>query len=141
MVLVDNLIREFNNEGITYCHWKSNIDLTQAISGDMDLDLLVARDSLQKAESILSKSGFKQAVVRWGTNSAGITHYYKFDPLSGGFTHVHLFSKVLTGESFVKSHLLPFDVMLIQNARFVRQIRVTSKSAELILFTLRMYIK
>ena len=141
MTSIQKLIEELNASKIRYCHWKSNIDLTQAISGDMDLDLLVARDSLQKAKSILSKSGFKQAVVRWGANSAGITHYYKFDPLSGGFTHVHLFSKVLTGESFVKSHLLPFDVMLIQNARFVGQIRVTSKSAELVLFTLRMYIK
>ncbi|MHA2401535.1 MAG: hypothetical protein ACXADH_00970 [Candidatus Kariarchaeaceae archaeon] len=140
-LIVDNLIREFNNEEITYCHWKSNIDLTQAISGEMDLDLLVARESLQKAKSILSTLRYKQAVVRWGANPAGISHYYKFDPLSGSFNHVHLFSKVLTGESFVKSHLLPFDEMVFENTRNEGQIRVISKSAELVLFTLRIFIK
>ena len=55
--------------------------------------------------------------------------------------HVHLFSSILTGESFVKSHLFPFEPMLLENADYFGQIRVTPKPAELVLFILRTFIK
>jgi thymidylate kinase len=139
--LVDCLINTFNTEGINYCHWKSNIDLAQATSGEMDLDFLIDRESFRTAISILSRLGFKAAGVRWGVNSPGISHYYGYDPVTERFVHVHLFSRVLTGESFSKSHLLPFESMLLENTYFDGQMRVTSKSAELVLFTIRTYIK
>jgi thymidylate kinase len=139
--LVDCLITTLNREKINYCHWKSNIDLDGATSGELDLDFLVDRESFQPAISILSRLGFKPAAVRYGSNSPGISHYYGYDPASGRFAHVHLFSRVLTGESFMKSHLLPFETMLLQDARYDGSMRVTSKSAELVLFTVRTYIK
>ena len=139
--LVDCLIKTLNSEGINYCHWKSNIDLAQATSGEMDLDFLIDRESFQPVISILSGLGFKPAMVRWGVNSPGISHFYGYDSVTDRFAHVHLFSRVLTGESFLKSHLLPFEAMLLQNARYDGQMRVTSKSAELVLFTIRTYIK
>lgn len=139
--LVDCLLETFNNERINYCHWKSNIDLAQATSGEMDLDFLIGRESFQHVISILSRLGFKPTMVRWGANSPGISHYYGYDPVADRFAHVHLFSRVLTGESFLKSHLLPFESMLLQNTRYDGRMRVTSKSAELVLFTIRTYIK
>lgn len=139
--LVDCLVTRLNNEGINYCHWKSNVDLAQATRGEMDLDFLVDRESFQPAVSILSRLGFKSALVRWGANSPGISHYYGYDPAADRFAHVHLFSRVLTGESFSKSHLLPFEMMLLQNSRYDGQMKVASKSAELVLFTIRTFIK
>lgn len=139
--LVDCFIETLNNERINYCHWKSNIDLEQATSGEMDLDFLIGRESFQPAIAILSKMGFKQTLVRWGANTPGISHFYGYDPVDDRFAHVHLFSRVLTGESFLKSHLLPFETLLLQNTRYDGQMRVTSKSAELVLFTVRTFIK
>lgn len=139
--LVDCLVKTFNNEGLNYCHWKSNVDLAKATSGQMDLDFLVDRESFQPAVSVLSRLGFKSAVARWGANSPGISHYYGYDPVTDRFAHVHLFSRVLTGESFSKSHLLPFESMLLQNARYDGQMKVASRSAELVLFIVRTYIK
>lgn len=139
--LVDDLIDAFNREGVVYCHWKSNIDLAQATAGLTDLDLLVDRASLAQAITILARLGFKAAVARWGINPPSIRHYYGLDPETSQLIHVHLFSRVLTGESFVKSHLLPFETMLLANTDYAGRIRVTSKPAELVLFTLRMFIK
>jgi thymidylate kinase len=139
--LVDCLIETFNRERINYCHWKSNIDLAQATSGEMDLDFLIDRESFQPVISILTRLGFKPTMVRWGVNTPGISHFYGYDPVVDRFAHVHLFSRVLTGESFLKSHLLPFEAMLLQNTRYDGQMRVTSKSAELVLFTVRTFIK
>lgn len=139
--LVDCLVDAFNREGVDYCHWKSNIDLAQATAGLMDLDLLVARGSLPQAQVLLARLGFKPAVARWGANPPGIRHYYGLDPETQQLIHVHLFSQVLTGESFVKSHRFPFEAMLLENTDCAGHIRVTSKAAELVLFTLRMFIK
>ena len=139
--LIDCLVDTFNQEEIVYSHWKSNVDLAQATAGEIDLDLLVDRKSLPQALTILSALGFKAAVARWGANPPGIRHYYGFDPGTQQLIHVHLFSRVLTGESFVKSHLFPFEAMLLENVYYSGQIRVTSRPAELVLFTLRMFVK
>jgi hypothetical protein len=139
--LVSFLADAFNGEQIVYSHWKSNIDLAKAAVGQTDLDLLVDRKSLPQVLTVLSYLGFKAAEPRWGTNPPGIGHYYGLDPETGQLIHVHLFTRVLTGESYVKSHLFPFEAMLLDNVYYFDQIRVTSKPAELVLFTLRMFIK
>ena len=135
------LVKKLNSEEITYCHWKSNRTLTKALSGQTDLDFLVDRRSLPKMTTILLKLGYKSAVVRYGSGTPTVSHFYGFDPQSSQLTHVHLFNKVITGESFVKSHLFPFEGMLFENVCSVDEIKVTSKAAELTLFILRMFIK
>lgn len=139
--LVDSLVDTFNREEIVYSHWKSNIDLAQATAGKIDLDLLVDRKSLSQALTILSQLGFKAAVAKWGGNPPSIRHYYGLDPDTKQLIHVHLFSRVLTGESYVKSHLFPFEAMLLENVYYSGPIRVASKPAELVLFTMRMFVK
>ncbi len=139
--LVDCLIDTLNNERINYCHWKSNVDLSQATAGEMDLDFLIDRESHQPMLAVLARLGFKPAMVRYGANTPGITHFYGYDPATDRYAHVHLFSKVLTGESFMKSHLLPIENMLLENTRFDGQMRVPDKSAELVLFIIRTFIK
>ncbi|HKZ80885.1 MAG TPA: hypothetical protein VJ124_21615 [Pyrinomonadaceae bacterium] len=139
--LVDCLVESFNREEIVYCHWKSNIDLARATAGKMDLDLLVDRKSLAPALAILSRLGFKAAVARWGANPTSISHFYGLDPDTSELIHVHLFTRVLTGETYVKSHLFPFESMLLENVTYSDRVRVTSRPAELVLFTLRMFVK
>ena len=139
--LVDCLADTLHREKILYSHWKSNIDLPLGVAGQTDLDLLVERKSLPQMLASLSDLGFKAAMPRWGANPPGIGHFYGLDLDTEHLIHVHLFSRVLTGESYVKSHLFPFEAMLLENARYCEQIRVTSKPAELVLFTLRMFVK
>lgn len=139
--LIDQLACALEREAIVYCHWKSNINLAQSMAGDLDLDMLVDRRCLLQAKTILSRLGFKAAVVRRGPVSPGISHYYGLDDETGQLVHVHLFSIVLTGESYVKSHLFPFETMLLENVYYSGQMRVTAKQAELVAFTLRMFVK
>lgn len=139
--LVGDLVETLNRKGIRYCHWKSNYSLEQALSGETDLDLLVDRQSIAQTKTILLELGFKPATAIGGPSTPTIYHYYGFDPNITQLVHVHLFGNVLTGESFVKSHLFPFETMLLENTSNLGQIRAASKPAELILFTLRMFIK
>jgi thymidylate kinase len=139
--LIQALINQFNEAGVLYCHWKSNIDLDKTLEGELDIDLLVSNGSLAQAIEILMQLGFKPAAPRWGPNPPGIFHYYGYDPNQNDLVHLHMFTRVLTGESFLKSHLLPFEEMLLNNTYSADGMRVTSKEAELVLFVLRMYIK
>ncbi len=139
--LTQLLINRFNQEGISYCHWKSNIDLEGTFKGELDIDLLVSSNSLARATDILMQLGFKSAASRWEPNPPGVFHYYGYDPNQNNLVHLHMFVRVLTGESFLKSHLLPFEEMLIKNTYSTNGMTITSKEAELVLFVLRMYIK
>lgn len=139
--MVDRLVEALHRDEIVYCHWKSTIGLAEATAGMTDLDLLVDRNHLQRAEAILASLGYRAAIPRWGEHPPGIEHYYGLDPETGRLVHVHLFSRVLTGESYVKSHLLPFEAMLLKDADHAGRIRVPSRPAELVLFVLRAFIK
>jgi thymidylate kinase len=139
--LVDCLIEALNQERVRYCSWKSNIDLDQALTGQMDLDFLVDRESYLPALSVLARLGFKPAGPRWGGTTPGIAHFYGYDPAADRLAHVHLFSRVITGESFLKSHMLPFEDLLLENPRYSGSLPVASYSAELVIFVLRAFIK
>ena len=139
--LTQELINRFNQEKILYCHWKSNIDLAKTFEGKLDIDLLVSNSSLARATNILMNLGFKPALSKWAKNPPGIFHYYGYEPNQKDLVHLHMFTRVLTGESFLKSHLLPFEEMLLQNTYSANGLAVTSKEAELVLFVLRMCIK
>lgn len=139
--LTRELINRFNQEGVLYCHWKSNIDLSKTLEGELDIDLLVSHDSLAYATDILMQLGFKPAASKWGPNAPGIFHFYGFDPNQNDLVHLHMFARLLTGESFLKSHLVPFEEMLLTNTGFTNGLRAPSTEAELILFVLRMGIK
>jgi len=138
--LVDALTARLAADGVRYCHWKSNFSLDNALAGREDLDLLVDRVHLSAMLRVLLELGFKGARA-FGLNQPGIHHYYGLDPDSGMLIHVHLFSRLLTGESLVKSHQLPLASLLLDSARSENGIQVASRTAELAGFVLRTFIK
>lgn len=128
-------------ESVPYCHWKSNYSLARGGAEDGDLDLLVDPSDLGRTTTILADMGFREAVVSSGPRTPSVWHYYGCDAATGSIVHVHLFSRVVTGESFVKSHRLPIDAMLLENTERLGPVRIPTKAAELVLFVLRTFIK
>ncbi len=139
--LAARLFDAFNRQQIVYCHWKSNEQLAAGLKGETDLDLLVERASFTAAVAILLQLGFKQAAVRWGPRTPGVLHLYAFDPAAAGLIHVHLYSHLLTGESLVKTHVLPCESMLLDKGDCIGQVRVPAKEAEAAMYVLRAFIK
>lgn len=139
--LIDRFVDLCKDKKVMYCHWKSNFALTQLQTGEVELDILVDRKSLSKAIMILLDIGFKPAVVKRGPETPTVSHYYAFDSHTGQLIHIHLFCSVFTGESFIKSHVLPFETMLLENSSYLGKLRTVSKPAELAIFILRHFIK
>ena len=55
--------------------------------------------------------------------------------------HVHVYFRVITGESLAKNYRLPLEQMLLQNTRELDSVRVPTQGAELVTFTVRMMMK
>lgn len=139
--LINRLLDSLHAEGIRYCHWKSNINLKKILNGEEDLDLFVERESVSRIPHVMAQLNFKVAKIKYGPEAQGVTHYYGLDSMTGKLVHVHLFTVLLTGESFVKSHYLPFEKMLLENCDRMGRLAVASKPSELVLFVLRTFIK
>jgi hypothetical protein len=138
---VRELIEELNNFGIGYCHWKSNIALPESLSGQTDIDLLIQREDASLFRTILSQLQFRPAVMTDGHPFPSVEHYYALDENSGILVHVHAYYRVITGESLTKNYHFPIEEMLLKHTRQVDSVQVPVKSAELIVFTLRMMLK
>lgn len=138
-------LREFietlNKNDIRYCHWKSNLSLAQALSGDTDVDLLVYRNDADCFRLILSQLCFRPAVNNDGLSFPSVVHYFALDEESGLLVHVHAYFRVITGESLAKNYRLPIEEMILQNTREVGSVPLPVKSAELVVFTLRIMLK
>lgn len=139
--LATRLFDVLNQREIVYCHWKSNELLPQGMTGETDLDVLVDRASFTPTIAILLNLGFKQGEVRWGPRTPGVLHFYAFDPLAADLIHVHLYCHLLTGESLIKTHVLPCDAVLLNGCERIGNVQIPAPEAEAALCVLRSCIK
>lgn len=135
------LLDELNAGAIGYCHWKNNHCIEKSLAGEDDLDLLVNEPDYERFRFIIAVLGFKEAVNRH-IEFPGIFHFYGLDAASGRLLHLHVHTRVVTGESHIKNYHLPLERMILQNTCFHPSgCRVPIPEVELILFVLRYFIK
>lgn len=135
------LFEELHTNKINYCHWKSNLALAESLAGKTDIDLLVHRQDAAQFRIILSRLCFQPATTTDSEPFPSMEHYYGLDEESGVLLHVHVYYRVITGESLTKNYHLPIEDMLLQNTREMLSVRVPTKSAELVVFPLRIMLK
>ena len=138
---IRELVENLNNKGLRYCHWKSNLSLTQALSGKTDVDLLIDRTDADLFRGIMGQLCFRPAIAKEVSSFPSVEHYFALDEESGELVHVHAYFRVITGESLVKNYRLPVEAMLLENTRQIEAIHLPAKSVELVIFTLRMMLK
>src|SRR6266496_682023 len=141
MTKIEKLIEQLNTSGIRYCHWKSNLALSQSLSGKTDIDLLIHREDGTRFRSILSQLCFHPVAIKDAADFPSIEHHFALDEENGVLAHVHSYFRVITGDSLSKNYRFPIEEMLLQNTRLQGSVRVPIKSAELIVFTLRIMLK
>lgn len=138
---IRRLIEELKTNGVRYSHWKSNSSLSQVLLGQTDADLLIHRKDADSFRVIMSRLGFRPAVLPSGESFPSLEHYFALDEEAGILVHVHAYYRVITGESLAKNFHFPVEEMLLQNVREESSIRLPIKSVDLIVFTLRMMMK
>ncbi|MEM7067043.1 MAG: hypothetical protein AAF572_28250 [Cyanobacteria bacterium P01_B01_bin.77] len=141
LAYIQKLIETLNRQGIRYCHWKSNFYLQAALSGEGDLDLLVERQQAQVFESLVASLGFKRVIEPVQASCPSIWHFYGLDQTTGQLVHLHVYYRLITGESLLKNYSFPLEGLLLSETESVDGMPVPSAASELVVCVLRMMLK
>jgi thymidylate kinase len=139
--LIAALCRALDDEGIAYCHWKSNEALDRSASGENDLDLLVARPDTERFEEVLRRLGFRDALLPSWKELPGVYHTYGLDRGSGTFVHIHAHYQLVIGDDMTKNVHLPVETAYLASATQADPFMVPAPEFELGLFLVRMALK
>ena len=139
--LSKELIGILEKNNISYCHWKSNLLLNEALDGYDDLDLLVERKDIYKFEQLISSLNFKEASnSNIGLNA--VKHFYGLDIDTGNILHLHVYYQIKTGPSWIKSYRFDFEEYFLENTIYHESgMKVPAKHIELVIFIFRIMLK
>lgn len=116
------LFDEFHNQGIRYCHWKSNEHLEEGLVGTTDLDIIIERR--QEVERILTQKGFKRFETAWFIDYPGLEDYLGYDPETGQLVHLHLHYRLAIGNKRLKDYNVPWVETLLDRRVFDEEYQV-----------------
>ncbi len=137
------LLRALEDAAVAHCHFKSNQHLDAALSGDTDLDLLVARRAARTAQVVLAERGFKRFDAGLATGYPAVEDWLGFDDASGRMIHLHVHYALPVGELHLKSYALPLvDALLATRVHDAETgVAISEPSHELLLLLVRYALK
>ena len=139
--LSKDLMNALKEEKISYCHWKSNLLLNEALNGHDDLDLLIKKGDVSRFESLIYALGFKQASNK-NLEIQAVHHYYGFDTETGEILHLHVYYQIKTGPSWTKSLRFDFEDYILDNTIIHESgMPVPEKHIEIVIFIIRIMMK
>jgi len=143
LALVVGLLRSLNEEGISYCHWKSNEHLRESLCGLTDLDVLVDRRSYRELYEVLNRLGFKRFESIPGKAYPGIEDFLASDPETGRLIHLHLHYRLTLGEKHLKGYRLPWESLILSTRRLDEESGafVADPNVEILLLLVRCALK
>jgi len=110
------VLGDFHRQNISYCNWKSSRRVHRGLTGEGDLDLLIAREDQHRAESILLERGLKLFPCVADGDHPAILSFLGYDEPSGRITHLHLHFRLVAGDSLLKNYRLPWEETILARA-------------------------
>ncbi len=107
--LVLMVLDDFHRQNISYFHWKSSKRIYRGLTGEGDLDLLVAKQDQHRAQAILLERGLKSFPCVAYRDHPSILSFLGYDEPSGCIVHLHLHLRLVVGNSLLKNYRLPWE--------------------------------
>ncbi len=128
-------------ECIPYVSWKNNHELQHSICGESDIDIYIPHEYRSLFLNLAVQKGWlcvENPVARY----PWITHLYTHDDTMKWF-HLHVYFKVITGESWLKEYQLPLERLLIDNRTRSEMdgVWILNSQAQAYLFAIRHLLK
>ena len=136
-----SLLQAIDNVDIPYVSWKNNHEIDKFLNGDSDLDIYIPIKCKEKFINIAVQNSWI-IVINPIAKFPNIKHLY-FISDNGKTYHLHVYFKVITGESWIKEFNLPMEDYLIDNRHKHDEygIYVLNNKAQAYLFAVRHIIK
>ena len=103
------VLRDFHHQNISYCYWKSSRRVCRGLTGEGDLDLLVATEDQHRAQTILRERGLKLFPCVAYRDHPSILSFLGYDEASGRIVHLHLHFRLVAGNSLLKNYRLAWE--------------------------------
>lgn len=110
------VLNEFHRQRISYCCWKSSRRVHRGLTGEADLDLLVAKEDQHRGQAILLGQGLKLFPAVACRSHPSILSYLGYDEPSGRIVHLHLHFRLVAGNSLLKNYRLPWEEAVLARA-------------------------
>ncbi len=129
------------NQKIPYVVWKACHELQLSLNGHGDIDLLVDLQYRELFKALVRAQGFLHAKFNVLTFPF-VEHFYGYDEETGQICHLHVYYKLITGETHIKAYHLPFEKEIIGN-RSLNSLNVyeASYNDQALIYALRHYMK
>lgn len=139
--LIARFCDELERQQVRYCHWKSNEAIARSMTGDNDLDLLVARADQGRFLAVLADLGFKAASLPEAREVPAVRHYYGLDARTGRFVHVHVHFRLVLGDDTTKNFWLPIEDAYLESCSDDDLFPLPAPEFELAVLVLRLVLK
>ncbi len=138
---LNNLLSELDNSKIPYVSWKNNHQLHSVFLGRGDLDIFVPPEERSRFVSLCRSHDWIEMVNPVAKNP-WIAHFYRLGENCEIF-HMHVYFKVVTGETWIKEYCIPIDNWLIENRIWNQDygLWVMGNSSQAYLFLMRHLLK
>tara|TARA_B100000768_G_scaffold159090_2_gene157968 strand:- start:4211 stop:5638 length:1428 start_codon:yes stop_codon:yes gene_type:complete len=138
---LEYLLTELDVQGIDYVSWKNNHQLQSVMVGNGDIDLFVSFNNRSQFFNLCRLHDWIE-VINPISDYPLITHFYRLGDNLEVF-HIHVYFKLITGETWIKEYSIPFDDWLIENRVWNNEhnIWVLNKSCQSYLFLIRHLLK
>lgn len=135
------LLTKLDLQAVTYVSWKNNHQLPSALSGSRDIDLYVPCEDRSKFINLCRNNNWIELVNPVSIHP-WITHFYSLDS-DGKFFHVHVYFKIITGETWLKEYSIPLDKWLIENRKWsdYYHLWILNDASQAYLFLIRHLLK
>lgn len=136
--LVERLGEALSGERVACLQWKGNWKRARWMSGEGDIDLLVARSAEARFSAVLWSLGFRRVDPAPASAIAGIESYFGLDPATGRLIHVHTHYRLVVGGIWRTVYRLPIEDQLLASAIPGAVFPVAAPEYELVAFAARM---
>ncbi len=140
---VSQVFQRLNDEGIRYCHWKSNAHLADSFASKTDFDLLVDPRDATRLRDCLDRWGVRRRLGTPDKVHQGMEDYVGFDWVTGNLFHLHVHFQLIFGRKHEKNYRLPIEQEILATAvdDDVYPIRKIQPELELMVLILRALVK
>lgn len=140
---IERVINTLEEKRITYCHWKSNEHLAEALDGDTDLDVLFDPSQRVQLEMVLDACGMKRFRSTPLMQYNAIEDFIGFDKETAKIWHLHTHYRMTLGEKHLKGYTVnPWGKLILDNRRKDELgIYCSAEEDELIMLLVRMAMK
>ena len=136
-----SFLSELNQKNISYVSWKNNHQLDSVFLGKEDIDLFVPLDDRSKFIDLCRIQEWIE-VVNPVARHSWIAHFYRLGENFEIF-HMHVYFKLITGETWIKEYSLPLDNWVLENRAWNsdHKIWVMNSLSQTYLFLIRHLLK